>query len=111
MLKQRGIVRDAVVKGLKEGKDPAKYLREKMPADALELVRIAKRVCSSAIASGQSVRPGMSEADFKDLVTRPTSEFVKAEFRFWSIVQEGLQANLLIELSAKNLAAILASSC
>ena len=99
MLKQCGLVRDAVVKGLKEGKDPAKHLREMMPAEALELVRVAKRVCSSAIASGQAVRPDMSKEDFDELVKRPTSEYVKAEFRFWTIVQEGLEANLLVELA------------
>nr|WP_295884198.1 bifunctional DNA primase/polymerase [uncultured Devosia sp.] len=101
MLKQRGLVRDAVVIGLKAGKDPAKYLREKMPTEALELVRIAKRVCSSAIASGQAVRPGMSDTDFQDLVKRPTSEYVKAEFRFWSLIQEDMEANLLVELAGK----------
>lgn len=101
MLKQRGLVRDAVVNGLKAGKDPAKYLREKMPTEALELVRIAKRVCSSAIASGQTVRPGMSDTDFQELVNRPTSTYVKAEFRFWSLIQEDLEANLLTELAGK----------
>lgn len=101
MVEQRGIVADLAIEALEQGEDIALHIRKQRPADGMELVRIAKRVCSSAIQSGQTVRPGMHEQDFLDLVTAPKSKFVKAEHRLWSIVLEDIEAMVNQELAGR----------
>ncbi|GLQ53590.1 bifunctional DNA primase/polymerase [Devosia nitrariae] len=101
MLVQRGHIAGAAIEALETGKDPALHIRAKFASNALELVKVAKRVCSSAIQSGQTVRPRMHPQDFLDLVSQPKSVNVKAEFRFWSLVEERLEAIVDDELAGR----------
>lgn len=101
MVEKRGVVADLAIEALTSGKDVAAHIRKMLPNDGLEFVNFAKRVCSAAIQSGQTVRPGMSAHDFNDLVSAPKSKFVKAEHRLWSIVLEDLEATINNELTGR----------
>ncbi|QYO75663.1 bifunctional DNA primase/polymerase [Devosia salina] len=101
LVERRGEVADLVIKALESGKDPALHIRDKRPINCLELVRDAMRVCSSAIQNGQTVRPGMADHDFLDLIAQPKSNHVKAEHRLWSLVLERLETIVLDELSGR----------
>lgn len=101
LLVQRRAIAHTVIEALETGKDPALHIRDRHPSDGLKLVLIAKRVCSSAIQNGQTVRPSMHPQDFQDLVARPKSKHVKAEHRLWSLIEERLEAIILDELAGR----------
>ncbi len=102
-VEKRGIVANLAIEALRTEKDVALHIREMLPSDGVELVKIAKRVCSAAIQSGQTVRPGMHPQDFLDLVSAPKSKHVKAEHRMWSIVLERLEALVKDELAGRKI--------
>ena len=103
LVEDRGVVADLAIEALESGEDVAHYIRKHRSNDYMELVRIAKRVCSSAIQSGQTVRPGMHAQDFLDLVTAPKSRYVKAEHRLWTLVLEDLESMVNEELAGRKI--------
>ena len=58
----------------------------------LDLVRSAKRVCGSALTTGNEITPETSVGDIQALCETPTGTEVREEWRFWQIVEERVEA-------------------
>lgn len=60
--------------------------------DGLRLVKSAKTVCGRAKDTALAVRPNMRADEVDALLSRPESEHLLLEWRFWSIVEEAILA-------------------
>jgi len=93
-LADRNLAADIAYHALQAGRCPAQSLADYREGklNGLDLVRSAKRVCSHAIAASQAIVPGMPLDDIKSICDSPTGTEVREEARFWSIVQERIEA-------------------
>lgn len=64
----------------------------KVTRTGAQFVRSAARVCGSASSSNVAVYPGMLDAAFAEIVTRPAGKDVKSEYRFWKIIEQQIEA-------------------
>lgn len=102
--------RDEAVSVVKEAFDqgicPASLLRShvfttpKSAVPGLELVRSAKRVCRCGITSSAGIYPDSSIADIAEAIAKPQGQDLKTEYRFWSILEERIEALVQDELGA-----------
>lgn len=57
-----------------------------------ELVKSALRVCGSASSTNVAIYPGMPDAAFDEIVSRPTGTEIRQEYRFWKIIEERIDS-------------------
>ncbi|WP_417582934.1 bifunctional DNA primase/polymerase [Pelagibacterium sp.] len=98
LLQERDAAVDLVKQAFSRGMRPAELLHlhseanGKKTVTGADLVHSAARVCGSASSSNVAVYPGMPDAAFADIVTRATGRDVKAEYRFWKIIEQQIAA-------------------
>src|SRR5690606_27593055 len=67
-----------------------------------DLVADARRVCGSAMTNQSEIHPDLSDAEIAEIAAKPTGTDVAKEFRFWSIVEDGIVAHRDADLAGRD---------
>ena len=112
LLRHRSMAATIAAKALLDGKDLGRTFHHwsetrmtpkgKVTVNGLDLVKDAKRVCSSAMTAQADIDPGMTDAEIIELCARPTGEHVGTEYRFWKTIEERILERVNFELAGRD---------
>jgi hypothetical protein len=94
-------------KWMKQGKDLARAFFEYSETNdgkvltGVELVAAARRVNGQAMTSQAELSPNRSLADIREMCTTATGTDVAKEYRFWVLVEEGIDAHRKADLAGR----------